>query len=228
MGQIKLERVGFFVQAVNPRIHAVDVAAGIMDRPPEGRAFIAVPVAVGVFEGDLREVRFGQPQFKRNFAAIQRQRVAGQCIRKLLGGDVSAGTGIPGAEVLKMETEKAEVLADQAEADTVIVIVENGVSIQCEGGFFCDQVFVMQIFDAAEKARVEPLPLNRLVRIARSQQAAGGKFNPIFTGVGVAFKPLRRCDRVTRPRRLCAEDNQRRSDDIPAEAGFPPAGAKRF
>ena len=78
-----------------------------------------------------------------------------------------------------METEKTEVLADQAEADAVIVIVENGVAIQREGGFFGDQVFVMQVFDAAEKTGVEPLPLNRLVRIARGQQAAGGTTAPV-------------------------------------------------
>jgi len=73
----------------------------------------------------------------------------------------------PGAEVLKWKTEKAEVLADQGEDDAVIVIVENGVAIQREGGFFCDQIFVMQVFDATKGAAVESLPLNRLVRIAR-------------------------------------------------------------
>ena len=79
MGQVKLERVGRFINAVNSRIHRVDIPV-VMDRPPEGRAFIAIPVAVAVFEGDLRKVWLGQPGLKCNQAAVQRQRVARQRI----------------------------------------------------------------------------------------------------------------------------------------------------
>ena len=229
IGQVELEFVGRFINAVNSRIHVIDIpAVWIMDRPPEGRTFIAIPVAVAVFEGDLRKVWFGQPGLEGNQSAIQRQRVARQRIRKLRVWDISSGAGIPGAEILKVDTDKTEIFANQTEADTVIVIVKNGVSVQREGGLFGHLICVVQVLDAAKDPRVELFPLDRLVCIALGQQGAGGKFDPVVVAVGAAFIPLLRGDGVTRPCRWCAEDNQGHADDIPAEAGFPPPGAKRF
>ena len=232
IGQVELERVRRFINAVNSRIHVIDVPAtgitGIMDRPPEGRTFIAIPVAVAVFESDLRKVWFGQPRLKGNQAAIQRQRVARQRIRKLRVGDVSSGAGIPGAEILKVDTDKTEIIANQTEADTVIVIVKNGVSVQREGGLLGHLIFVVQVLDAAKDPRVELFPLDRLVRVTLRQHGAGGKLDPVVVAVGAAFIPLLRRDGVTRPCRWCAEDNQGRADDIPAEAGFPPPARSGF
>ena len=108
--------------------------------------------------------------------------------------------GIPGAEIFKVETDKAEVVAIQAEADAVIVVVKNRMAVEREGGLLGDIRLVMQILDAAEGAGVEPLLLLRAGRVTLRQQRAGAKLDPIAVSVGAAFVNLLRRERVAGPR----------------------------
>src|ERR1039458_5648706 len=101
-----------------------------MPRPPKRRTLIAIAVAVGVFEGDLRNVLLGQPRLEGNQAAVQRQRVARQRKGGAVARQIAARAGIPGAEIFKVETDETEVIAIQAEAELVIVVVKNRMAVE--------------------------------------------------------------------------------------------------
>src|SRR5208282_4654830 len=148
---------------------------------------------------------------ERNQAAVQRQRVARQRKGGAVARQIAARGRIPDAEIFKVETDEAEIVAVQAEAELVIVVVKNRMAVEREGGFLGDIRLVMQILDAAEGAGVEPLLLLRAGRVTLRQQSAGAKLDPVVVSVGAAFVNLLRRRRVAGPR-LRAQDDERRAD----------------
>src|SRR6478736_3972595 len=105
---------------------------------------------MAVLKRDLRDLLHPQAAFEGNLTPIQSQ----STVRKR---KVSAGrrvettiTIVPSAKFARRKSQEPQFVADQSQAQTVIMVVEDGMAIHGEGRVGGHLPLVMQILNAAE------------------------------------------------------------------------------